>query len=152
MRKRRIGVLGNSVCSRDVVDLAAAVGREIAQRDAILVCGGMTGVMEGAARGAKEAGGMTIGILPGNNADDANQYIDIPIVTGMGKARNSIVVLTSDVVIAIHGQYGTLTEVAYALHFGIPVVSLNSWQVSDDIIIACDPVDAVKKAFGLLKA
>lgn len=150
MRKRRIGVLGNSVCSREVVALAEAVGRGIARRDALLVCGGMTGVMEGAARGAKEAGGKTIGILPGNKADDANPYIDIPVVTGMGKARNSIVVLTSEVVIAIHGQYGTLTEVAYALHFGIPVVSLNSWQVSEEIVTAKDPADAVKKAFELL--
>lgn len=151
MQKRRIGVLGNSVCSEEVVALAEAVGREIAQRDAILVCGGMTGVMEGAARGAKAAGGLTIGILPGSSADDANPYIDIPIITGMGKARNSIVVLTSDVVIAIHGQYGTLTEVAYALHFGVPVVSLSSWQVSDDIVVAGDPIDAVEKAFALLK-
>lgn len=150
MRKRRIGVLGNSVCDQEVIDLAEAVGREIAQRDALLVCGGMTGVMEGAARGAKDAGGLTIGILPGSDADDANPYIDVPIVTGMGKARNSIVVFTSEVVIAIHGQYGTLTEVAYALHFDIPVVSLNSWQVSDEIVTAHDPVDAVEKAFELL--
>ena len=151
MNKRRIGVLGNSRCSREVVELAEAVGREIARRDAILVCGGLTGVMEGAARGAKEAGGLTIGILPGTNAADANPFIDIPIVTGIGKARNSIVVLTSEVVIAIHGQYGTLTEVAYALHFGIPVVSLNSWHVSDEIVTAADPADAVEKAFELLE-
>ena len=102
MRKRRIGVLGNSECSEEVVALAEAVGQGIARRDAIVVCGGMTGVMEGAARGAKEAGGTIIGILPGDRADEANPFIDIPIVTGLGKARNSIVVRTSEVVIAYY--------------------------------------------------
>ncbi len=151
MRKRRIGVLGNSSCSEEVSALAEAVGEEIASRDGIVVCGGLTGVMEAVARGAKSAGGMTVGVLPGESANEANPYIDVPIVTGLGKARNVIVVLSSEVVIAIHGKYGTLTEVAYALHFGIPVVALNSWSVSEEIVAATDAADAVEKAFRLIK-
>ena len=151
MRKPRIGVLGNAACGEEIIALAEQVGTEIAKRGAILVCGGLTGVMEGAARGAKAAGGLTVGILPGEDPHDANPYIDIPIVTGLGKARNVIVVLTSEAVIAIHGKYGTLTEVAYALHFGIPVIGLNSWSISSEIIPAADPVDAVEKAFAFSK-
>ena len=151
MHKHRIGVLGNSVCSEDVITLAEALGREIANRDGILICGGLTGVMEGAARGAKSAGGLTIGILPSENAKDANPYIDIPIVTGLGKARNVIVVLSSDVVIAVHGKYGTLTEIAYALHYGIPVIGLQTWDITSDIIAASNPAEAADKAFKLLE-
>ena len=138
------------MCSEEVVALAEQVGREIAKKGGILVCGGLTGVMEGAARGAQSEGGLTIGILPGENARDANPHIDIPIVTGIGKARNSIVVLSSDAVIAVHGKYGTLTEIAYALHYGVPIVGLNTWDMGPDIVVAADAVDAVEKAFGLL--
>ena len=148
---RRIGVIGNSACSDEVINLAEKVGEEVAKRKGILICGGLTGVMEGAARGAKKAGGLTVGILPGNRASDANPFIDIPIVTGLGYARNIIVVQSSEAVIAIGGKYGTLSEIAYALQFNIPVVGLQTWDISPEIIIASNPVDAVDKAFTLLK-
>jgi len=150
--RRRIGVIGNGACPDEVEKLAAEVGREIAQREGILICGGLGGVMEGAARGAKEKGGLTVGIIPGDSPFQANSFIDIPIVTGLGYARNIIVVRSSEALIAIHGQYGTLSEIAFALQLKVPIVGLNTWGVSADIIPASNPVDAVEKAFSLIKA
>ncbi|MBN2468784.1 MAG: TIGR00725 family protein [Deltaproteobacteria bacterium] len=149
--KRRIGVIGNSLCSEETVTLAEHVGREIARRGAILICGGLTGVMEGAARGAKQANGLTVGILPGDGVKEANPYIDIPIPTGLGPARNILVVRSSEVIIAIHGEYGTLSEIAHALQLRIPIVGLQTWDVSEDIIKASNSLDAVNKAFTILK-
>ena len=148
---RRIGVIGDAVCSEKVMDLAEEVGKEIAKRKGILICGGLTGVMEGAARGAKKEGGLTIGIIPSESAADANPFIDIPIVTGLRDARNIIVVRSSEVIIAIHGRYGTLSEIAFALKFKIPVIGLHTWEVSQEIIIASNVVDAVEKAFNLIQ-
>jgi uncharacterized protein (TIGR00725 family) len=152
LMRRRIGVIGSGACPDEIEHLAAEVGREIAQRGGILVCGGLGGVMEGAARGAKAHGGLTVGIIPGETASHASSYIDIPIVTGLGIARNIIVVRSSEVLIAIHGQYGTLSEIAFALQLNVPVVGLNTWEVSADIIPASNPADAVEKAFSLVKA
>ena len=149
--RKRIGVIGNGACPDEIEKLAAEVGREIAQRGGIVICGGLGGVMEGAARGAKEKGGTTVGILPGENPLHANPFIDIPIVTGLGIARNIIVVRSSQVLIAVHGKYGTLSEIAFALQLRVPVVGLNTWEVSGDIIPASNPVDAVEKAFSLIE-
>lgn len=149
---RRIGVIGDSTCPVEIIKLAEEVGREIAKRKGILICGGLKGVMEGAARGAKKEGGLTVGIIPGERASDANPFIDIPIVTGLRDARNIIVVRSSEVVIAIHGRYGTLSEIAFALKLDIPVVGLKTWDISPDIVIASSPADAVEKAFSLIKA
>ncbi len=146
---RRIGVIGDAVCSEKIMGLAEEVGREIARRKGILICGGLTGVMEGAARGAKKEGGLTIGIIPGESPEEANSFIDVPIVTGLRDARNIIVVRSSEVIIAIHGKYGTLSEIAFALKFNVPVIGLNTWEVSHDIINASNAVDAVEKAFKL---
>jgi len=148
---RRIGVIGSAFCSDEIMKLSEEVGKEIAKRKGVLICGGLTGVMEGAARGAKKAGGLTIGILPGSNDYEANPFIDVPIVTGFGIARNVVVVRTSEVIIAIQGEYGTLSEIAFALQLKIPIVGLKTWEVSKDIIPADDPVEAVKKAFDLLR-
>jgi len=148
---RRIGVIGSSSCPDKVIKVSEEVGREIAKRQGVLICGGLTGVMEGAARGAKKAGGLTVGILPGSSAYEANPFIDIPIVTGIGYARNIIVVRSSEVLIAIYGKYGTLSEISFALQFKIPIVGLRTWKVSTDIIPASNPVDAVEKAFNLLE-
>jgi len=148
---RRIGVIGDAVCSEKVMNLAEEVGREIAKRKGVLICGGLTGVMEGAARGAKKEGGLTIGIIPSESADDANPFIDIPIVTGLRDARNIIVVRSSEAIIAIHGKYGTLSEIAFALKFKVPVIGLHTWDISQDIIIASNAVDAVEKAFNLIQ-
>jgi uncharacterized protein (TIGR00725 family) len=152
-----IGVIGGSEVSKEVYRLAEEVGREIARRKAALVCGGMGGVMEAASKGAIEEGGLTIGILPGDNRKDANPYVQIPIVTGIGYARNVAVVKSSQAIIAIDGSYGTLTEIGYALQSGIPVIGLNTWSLSIDdkvdksIIPAKNPKDAVDKAIELIK-
>jgi uncharacterized protein (TIGR00725 family) len=152
-----IGVIGGSEVSAQIADIAEEVGREIARRGAVLVCGGLGGVMEAACKGASEVGGLTIGILPGDSRETANPYVKIPIVTGIGYARNVAVVKTSRAVIAIDGSYGTLTEIAYALQSGIPVIGLDTWSVAIDgredpnIIRAISPKDAVEKAIKLTK-
>jgi len=148
---KRIGVIGDAVCSEKIMGLAEEVGREIAKRKGVLICGGLTGVMEGAARGAKKEGGLTIGIIPSESADDANPFIDIPIVTGLRDARNVIVVRSSEAIIAIHGKYGTLSEIAFALKFKVPVIGLHTWDITQDIIISSNAVDAVEKAFNLIQ-
>jgi len=120
-----IAVIGGGHCSTEIYELAREVGEEIAKAGAILICGGLFGVMEAACRGAKEAGGTTIGILPGKIKNEANAFVDIPIVTGFNEARNVIIVRSADAVIAIDGEYGTLAEIALALKFGKPVVGLK---------------------------
>ena len=131
MKKRLIiGVIGGSVCkTRQIGEIAYDVGREIARRGHLLVCGGMGGVMEFACRGATENGGMTIGILPGKNRQESNPYIDIPIVTAMSHARNAIIVRTADALIAVDGEYGTLSEIALAKVLGKPVYGLSTWNI-----------------------
>jgi uncharacterized protein (TIGR00725 family) len=112
-------------------DLAAAerIGRELAARGATLVCGGLGGVMEAACRGAKEGGGTTVGILPGDDRAAANQFVDVAIPTGLGEARNALVVRAADALVAVGGGYGTLSEIALALKAGKRVVSLGSWEI-----------------------
>jgi len=128
-KKIFISVVGESHASPEIAKLAEEVGAEIARAGAVLVCGGLKGVMEAVSKGAKSAGGTTIGILPGSRREDANPYIDYPIVTGIGYARNKLVVKTGHVVIAVGGHYGTLSEIAFALGYKIPVVGLNTWQM-----------------------
>jgi hypothetical protein len=150
-----VAVIGGGKCSPGEAKLAEEVGRELARRGATLVCGGLGGVMEAACRGAVGAGGRTIGILPGSKREEANPYVQIPIVTDMGYARNVIVVKSAQAVIAIGGSYGTLTEIAYALQSGIPVVGLGTWSLSREgqedsaIVPAQDPIRAVEKALAL---
>ena len=150
-----IAVIGAGRCSEEVAQVAESIGRELARRGATLVCGGLGGVMEAACRGAKSEGGLTIGILPGFNRREANPYVDIPVVTGLGGARNVIVVLTSQAVIAVDGEYGTLSEIAYALKLGIPVIGFNTWQLAKEgrlvpaIVEAVTPAEAVDKALAL---
>ena len=152
---------GSSPTNPDHIRLAEEVGRELANRGVGLVCGGLSGIMEAACRGAKSAGGTTIGILPGRSSRDANSYVDIPIVTTMGFSRNVIVVHTGDAVIAIGGAFGTLSEIAHALGDGIPVVALKTWPLSrngdgqpvdEAMIQASDAVDAVEKAISAAEA
>ena len=153
-----IAVIGGGSPPADALNLAYMVGRELSRRGAILVCGGLKGVMEAACRGAKEGGGITVGILPGSDPAEANPYVDIPISTGMGYARNIIVVKSAKAVIAIDGAYGTLSEIGHALGEGIPVIGLKTWGLSIDnhiheaIIDAQDPLDAVDKAFNAARA
>ncbi len=148
-RKPIIAVIGAGKCSKKLRDMAAVVGKYVAEQGAVLVCGGMGGIMEGAAQGAKEAGGMTIGVLPTDNRADANPYIDIVIPTGFGEARNIIVVRTADVVVAFPGKYGTLSEMAFALLAEKPVISISAWKLGDEIIQMDDPLEAAQMAVKL---
>jgi uncharacterized protein (TIGR00725 family) len=125
-----VGVIGEGVCSRRVSALAERVGRAIAEAGAVLLCGGLGGVMEAASRGAARAGGTVVGLLPGFEARDANRWVSIPIVTGMDQARNVILVRSSDAVIAVGGRYGTLSEIALALKLGVPVIGLSTWRLA----------------------
>jgi len=151
-----IGVIGGGEVSSQVAGLAEEVGREIARQGAVLVCGGLGGVMEAACKGASDEGGLTIGILPGDNRRAANPHVKIPIVTGMGNARNVAVVKSSQAIIAIDGSHGTLSEIGHALQNRIPVIGLNTWSLSidgradDGIIPANSPKDAVNKAIELI--
>ena len=144
-----IAVIGASKCSKKLRDMAALVGKHVAENGGVLVCGGMGGIMEGAARGAKEAGGTTIGILATDNKADANEYIDHIIPTGFGEARNIMVVRTADAVVAFPGKYGTLSEMAFALLAGKPVISISAWKLGDEIHQLDDPVEAAKLAMKL---
>ena len=153
--KRFIAVIGGGQCSKAEAKLAEEVGRELARQGAILVCGGLGGVMEAACKGASSQGGITIGILPGDSRQAANRYVQIPIVTGIGYARNVAVVKSSQAVIAVGGSYGTLSEISHALQSGIPVIGLNTWALSrnsqqdNSIIPAQNPTEAVNKALEL---
>lgn len=127
--KPNIGVLGPNTTSDKEYALGVEVGRCIAEAGAVLLCGGLGGMMRAAAEGAKAEGGRTVGILPGNNKTDANEFIDVSIPTGLGAYRNAVLVNACDAVIAIHGAYGTLSEIAFALRLSVPVVGLGTWEV-----------------------
>lgn len=144
-----ISVIGAGTCDSNIYSIAEEVGSRIAQRGAVLFSGGLGGVMEAASRGAKEAGGTTVGILPGFSKDDANPFVTIPVTTGLSHARNIIVVRSADAVIAIGGEYGTLSEIAIALKLGKPVVGINTWGAIEGIIHVSSAEEAVEKAFDL---
>ncbi|UCD64404.1 MAG: TIGR00725 family protein [Candidatus Zixiibacteriota bacterium] len=148
-RKPVIGVVGAGKCSGKLKEMAAEVGRYVAENGGVIVCGGLGGIMEGAARGAREAGGVTIGIIPSDNPGDANEYIDHVIPTGLGEARNILVVRTADVVVAFPGKYGTLSEMAFTLQAGKPLISVNAWKLGDGITQAETPQEAAKLAMEL---
>lgn len=152
-----IAVIGASHCSADEATNAEAVGRELAKQGVAVICGGLGGVMEAVCRGAVSEGGLTIGILPGDNTQDANPYVKIPIATGMGYARNVIIIKSARAAIAVGGSYGTLSEIAFAFKHGLPVIGLNTWTVAEPgsqknpIIPAREPVEAVDKALANLR-
>jgi len=154
-KKRFIAVIGGGECSPQEAELAEEVGRELARQGVILICGGLGGIMAAACKGASSEGGVTIGILPGGSRQAANPYVQIPIVTNLGEARNVIVIKSAQAVIAIGGSYGTLSEIGHALRNGIPVIGLNTWSLSrngqpdNSIIPAQDPTEAVRKALNL---
>ena len=148
IRKRpRIAVIGGSRAGRQALDTALEVGRLIARSGAVVVCGGLGGVMEAASRGAREEGGLVIGILPGGSVADANPWVDVPIATGLGYTRNALVVMNADAVIAVDGEYGTLSEIAYGLIHGKTVVGLGTWEVRG-VAAAATPAEAVRLALG----
>jgi uncharacterized protein (TIGR00725 family) len=150
MNKTTIAVIGGREADETLLREAEEVGRLLALRGAILVSGGLGGVMEAASRGMKTAGGLTVGILPQDHKRDANSSVDIPIATGLGIGRNVIISRTADAVIAIGGEYGTLSEIAFALQLGKPVVGIRTWDIKG-VILAADAGDAVDKIFAALK-
>lgn len=150
----RIAVIGGGSCDDNCRRLAFETGQEIG-RIGVLLCGGRGGVMAAAAEGARSVGGMTVGILPGANeaASPPNPYIQLPIYTGLGQARNQVIVLSADAIVAVCGGWGTLNEIAMATKHGVPVVRLESWQLQPrdgvdaaSLMEAATPVEAVRRA------
>ena len=155
-KKRFVAIIGGSQCTAQEAKLAKEVGRELAKRGAILLCGGLGRIMEAACKGASLEGGVTIGILPGGNRQAANPFVQIPIVTNLGEARNVVIVKSAEAVIAIGGGYGTLSEIGHALRNGLPIVGLNTWRLSRNdqpntsIIYVQNPIEAVDMALSLI--
>jgi uncharacterized protein (TIGR00725 family) len=144
-----VAVVGPGEATAEEAASAEEVGRLLAERSAVLVCGGLGGVMEAACRGAKARGGSTVGILPGLDRSAANGYVDVAIATGLGEARNALVVRAADVLIAVGGAYGTLSEIALALKVGKPVVGIGSWELAGrPLREARDAREAVELALG----
>ncbi len=156
-RPLRVSVAGSGNASAREVSLAEETGKLLARRGAILICGGLGGVMEAACRGASRAGGITVGILPGSSADSANPHVLIPIPTGLGEARNALVAGACDALIAVGGRLGTLSEIALALRSGTPVVGLETWELEAErmepfvLHRASTAAEAVDLAFKLVK-
>ena len=152
---RYIAVIGGSRCSREERGTALEVGKEIARNEAVLVCGGGSGVMEAAAEGARLAGGTALGVLPGDRTSEGNRHLSFTVATGLGEARNAIIARTADAVIAIGGEYGTLSEIALALKMGKPTIGINSWvlkpphRLKSELITAGSAREAVEKALAL---
>jgi uncharacterized protein (TIGR00725 family) len=143
-----VAVVGPSEATSDELAQGEAVGRLLAEREAIVVCGGLGGVMLAASRGAAGAGGTVLGILPGSARDEANAHVTVALATGMGEMRNALVVRAADAVIAVGGAYGTLSEIAFALRTGVPVVGIGTWEL-DDVVVAGDAEAAVALALEL---
>jgi uncharacterized protein (TIGR00725 family) len=157
VRRVAVAVIGAGTCNPRTAEVAYEVGRLIAKRGAVLVTGGMTGVMEAASRGAHDAGGLVVGILPRLDPDEANDAVDIAIPTGMGQLRNGLVVQSAAAVVAVGGEWGTLSEIGFARKTGKPVVGIDTWKLQRDFVPgdgieqADSPADAVALAFELGK-
>ena len=147
---RYVAVVGSGAASGELYEKACEVGRLVAEKGAIVVCGGLSGVMEAASRGAAEAGGTAIGILPDENRERQNEYLTYSVATGVGQARNLAVVCSGDVVIAIGGEYGTLSEIGLARKVGRQVVVLGGWDLGEHVIVASSSQEAVEVALGFL--
>ncbi len=148
MQKKIVAVIGAGSADKELLIMAEEVGRLIALNGAILVCGGLGGVMEAAAKGANTGGGITVGILPGLEKSTANTYINVPVATGLGEIRNALIVRSADALIAIGGGYGTLSEIAFGLKTGKTVIGIGTWDIKG-IIRADSAEDAVNGALGL---
>lgn len=145
-REKRVSVIGAADCGPELAETARLLGRLLAQRGFTLVCGGLGGVMTAAARGAREAGGRTVGILPGLDRSAANPYIELPLVTGLGPMRNFLVVANGDVAVAVEGGSGTLSEIGLALKIGRPVVGLGRWASLPGVCAVDTPEEAAAAA------
>jgi uncharacterized protein (TIGR00725 family) len=148
-RQLVVAVIGAGGAPRAVCELAFEVGREIARSGAVLINGGLGGVMESAAAGAREEGGHTIGIIPGYDRRSANRHVEFVIATGIGEARNVVIIASADAVIALAGEGGTLAEIGFAKKFGKPIVALDSWPELAGLRRADSPAEAVSLALEL---
>ena len=147
-KQKIIAVIGGSQCTPEAYSQGVEVGRMLAENGISVICGGLFGIMEAACKGAYEAGGITIGILPGSDLEEANEYVTIPIATGMGIGRNIVIIRSASACIAIDGKYGTLSEIAYALQLQKPVITLNSWEQVPETIPARTAKEAVELVLG----
>ena len=145
-----IGVIGAGRCDSGIYKLATQVGEEIARRGAVLVCGGLGGVMEAAAKGAASAGGLTVGILPGPSTHSANPHIQIPVATDMGQARNVIIAHTADGLVAVAGGAGTLSEIGHGLKIGKPIVGLQTIPDLKGVHYVDTAQQAISRVFELI--
>src|SRR5262245_12456532 len=154
---KMVAVVGSAECEAQTAGLAEEIGRLLAQQGFAVVCGGLGGVMAAACRGAKAVGGLTIGILPGTDPAAANAWVEVPIASGLGEARNILVVRAAECVIAVGGEYGTLSEIAFALKIGKPVIGLKTWQLARDgkvqkaFIEVCTPSEAVAHCLAAME-
>jgi uncharacterized protein (TIGR00725 family) len=152
-----ISVSGSGDAPAETNALAEEVGSLLARADAVVVCGGLGGVMEAVCRGAKSVGGTTVGILPGTERADANPHVDIALPTGLGESRNALIARAADALIAIGGEFGTLSEIGFALKIGTPVVGLQTWELrqrgerNESVRTAAAPAEAVKLALSLAR-
>jgi uncharacterized protein (TIGR00725 family) len=153
-----VAVAGSSAAPEEDLEAAEAVGRLLAERGAVVVCGGLGGVMEAACRGSKSAGGATLAILPGLDRRDANPYVDLAVPTGLGEVRNALVARAADALIAVGGEWGTLSEIALARRAGKPVVGIGTWELYrggnpvEGVTAAGDPAEAVELALGAVES
>ena len=152
-----VAVSGGGDADAETCGQAEELGRELARRGAVVVTGGLGGAMEAACRGAKAEGGTTIGILPSDDRADANAWVDVAVPTGLGEGRNALVVRAADVVVAVAGEFGTLSEIALALRLGRPVVGLGTWELGrrgqpvSAVVVASSPAEAAEKAMALAR-
>jgi uncharacterized protein (TIGR00725 family) len=153
-----VAVIGAGSAGPYDLDVAEELGRELARRGAVVVCGGLGGVMEAVCRGAQQAGGRTIGILPGDDRSQANPFVEVAVATGLGEARNLLVIRSADVVVAVGGEFGTLSEIGFALRLGRPVVGISTWELAQqgrpvDVIVRVDTaVEAADEALARAQA
>jgi uncharacterized protein (TIGR00725 family) len=152
----QIAVVGTSEATAEAATTAEAIGASLASAGATVICGGLGGVMAAACRGAKSVGGTTVGILPGPDGRAANPWVDVVIATGLGEARNALVVSSAAVVIAVDGEYGTLSEIALALRARIPVIGVGTWSFTrpdgerdSGVVVVDDPHEAAALAIRL---
>jgi len=145
LKNRRIAVIGAGIADDETYELAYQVGKLLGKKGAIVYTGGLGGVMEAVSKGASEAGAITVGILPGTKAQDANPYVKIPVATGMGQARNVILVTSAEAVVSISGGFGTLSEIALALKLWKPVIGLKTWENIPDVQYVNTPEEVIQK-------
>jgi uncharacterized protein (TIGR00725 family) len=150
LKNRRIAVIGAGIAEGEIYDIAYTVGKLLAEKGAIIYTGGLGGVMEAVSKGAVEAGGLTVGILPGNKAEESNPYVKVPVVTDMGHARNVILVRSAEIVVAISGGYGTLSEIALALKMWKPVIGLKTWENIPNVVYVSSPEEVLEKVLEFL--